>query len=170
MTTPPLAEQPARVAEAQRIIEEWLASARRDNPPDLGDLRDAIAAALHAAEARYREALEALLDTFTDRYVGWADRELQARRRTAAILASGLQTTADAEVEAVADMHREIVALTGWATMAEIEPKEAAFQDALRRLAAERAMHKNNALNWQDACNKADDAVAAAVAADNGHE
>jgi hypothetical protein len=94
MTTPPLAEQPARVAEAQRIIEEWLASARRDNPPDLGDLRDAIAAALHAAEARYREALEALLDTFTDRYVGWADRELQARRRAAAILA---QTPADGE-------------------------------------------------------------------------
>ena len=43
---------------------------------------------------------------------------------------------ADAEVEAVADMHREIVALTGWATMAEIEPKEVAFEAALRRLAA----------------------------------
>jgi hypothetical protein len=85
-------------------------------------------------------------------------------------LAAHPAPAAEAEVEAVADMHREIVALTGWATMAEIEPKEAAFQDALRRLAAERAMHKNNALNWQDACNKADDAVAAAVAADNGHE
>jgi hypothetical protein len=44
----------------------------------------------NAAEARYREALEALLDTFTDRYVGWADRELQARRRAAAILAQTL--------------------------------------------------------------------------------
>jgi hypothetical protein len=87
-----------------------------------------------------------------------------------AALAAHPAPAAEAEVEAVADMHREIVALTGWATMAEIEPKEAAFQDALRRLAAERAMHKNNALNWQDACNKADDAVAAAVAADNGHE